>query len=243
VRVALISDIHGNLVSLEAALADIDRQQVDRIVCLGDVAGLGPSPRAVLARLRDLGCDCIMGNHDSDLLNPDRDVEPIPWTTEVTVWCAEQLSEGDFSYLRSFRSWVEVALDAQATLLCYHGSPRSNTDRILSMTSPEELDEMLAGHRATVMAGGHNHVQMVRRHRGMVIVDVGSVGLPFEQMPFEDLPRFAPWTEYGIVDWTDGVLSVELRRAPVDLDAVKRAALASSMPGTDYWVNSWIAPG
>jgi predicted phosphodiesterase len=60
-RVALISDIHGNLVSLEAVLADIDREGVDQIVCLGDVAGLGPQPREILARLQALGCICIMG--------------------------------------------------------------------------------------------------------------------------------------------------------------------------------------
>ena len=241
-RIALISDIHGNLVSLEAVLADIDREGVDQIVCLGDVAALGPQPREALARLRALGCVCIMGNHDSDLLNLDWNHGAGLWPTQVTAWCADQLSEADLDYLCSFRPLVEISLDTQATLLCYHGSPRSSTDRILSTTPSEELDEMLAGHAATVMIGGHNHVQMVRRHKGTVIVDVGSVGLPFDQMPFEDLPVFLPCAEYGIVSWVDDVLSVDLRQVPVDLHAVKQAALASDMPGTDYWVNSWLAP-
>jgi predicted phosphodiesterase len=240
-RVALISDIHGNLVSLEAVLADIDREGVDQIVCLGDVAGLGPQPREILARLQALGCICIMGNHDSDLLNPDCDPEPDLWTTQVTAWCADQLSKADLDYIRSFQPLVEISLGGRATLLCYHGSPRSNTDRILSTTPSEKLDEMLAGHTATVMVGGHNHVQMLRWHRGAAIVDVGSVGLPFDQMPFEDLPAFVPWAEYGIVSWVDGVLNVDLRQVPIDLYAVKQAALASDMPGTDYWVNSWLA--
>jgi predicted phosphodiesterase len=241
-RIALISDIHGNLVSLEAALADVDRESVDQIVCLGDVASLGPQPCEVVARLRALGCACIMGNHDADLVHPDWDPESDRWTTQVTAWCADQLSEADLGYLRSFQPLVEIPLGSRAALLCYHGSPRSNTDRILPTTPPEELDEMLAGHTATVMAGGHNHVQMIRRHKSTVIVDVGSVGLPFDQMPFEGLPAFVPWTEYGIVSWVNDVLSVDLRRVPIDLHAVKQAALASDMPGIDYWVNSWLAP-
>ena len=68
-RIALISDIHGNLVSLKVVLADIDRAGVDQIVCLGDVAALGPQPREVVEQLRALGCPCIMGNHDWDVLN------------------------------------------------------------------------------------------------------------------------------------------------------------------------------
>ena len=67
-RVALISDIHGNSVSLEAVLADIERENVDQIICLGDISTLGPKPVEVMDRIRDLGCECILGNHDFFLL-------------------------------------------------------------------------------------------------------------------------------------------------------------------------------
>jgi predicted phosphodiesterase len=63
-RVALISDIHGNAVALEAVLADIARRRVDEIVCLGDVAAGGPQPREALERLRTLGCAVVRGNAD-----------------------------------------------------------------------------------------------------------------------------------------------------------------------------------
>ena len=132
-RVALISDIHGNLVSLEAVLADVDRQRVDQVVCLGDVAALGPQPRQVIARLRALGCRCVMGNHDLELICPELIQGLEPWLAEVTAWCAEQLTEGDLDCIRAFQPRIEIPLDERATLLCYHGSPNSVEERILSV--------------------------------------------------------------------------------------------------------------
>lgn len=134
------------------------------------------------------------------------------------------------SYLRSFQPLLEIPFDAAHSLLCFHGSPRSNTEMILSTTPAPELDEMLAGHVATVMAGGHTHIQMVRQHNGMMIVNVGSVGEPLEQMPVKETTRILPWAEYTIINWVDGLLGIEARRVPYDLTAVKEAVARSDMP-------------
>jgi predicted phosphodiesterase len=245
-RIALISDIHGNLVSLRAVLADINREGVDQIVCLGDVTALGPQPCEVLAQLKALDCTCVMGNHDDDMLNLDlayEDAPALPWEVELVDWCAGQLSKADLVFLRSFQPSIEIPLDAEATLLCFHGSPRSNMDRILATTPAAELDEMLMGHNATVMAGGHTHVQMLRQHKGVMIVNPGSAGCPLEQMPFQGMPRYLPWAEYALVNWAGGILSIELRRVPIDLDAVKQAALTSDMPDAASWVELWKDSG
>jgi predicted phosphodiesterase len=244
-RIGLIADIHGNLVSLEAVLADIDRQGVDRVLCLGDLATLGPQPREVVARIRALGCPCVMGNHESFLL--DRGLmEAYTDSTELhdmVDWCAELLSEADLDFVRSFPPLIEITLGPGATMLCYHGSPRSNMDRILPTTPADELDGMLAGRAAAVMAGAHQHVQMVRQFRGQLLLTVGSVGQPFDEWPFEDRPRLLPCAEYTIVDWSDGAVSVELRRVHIDLEAVKQAARESTMPDTDFWVGWWMNQG
>lgn len=89
---------------------------------------------------------------------------------------------------------------------------------------------MLAGHTATVMAGAHTHVPMVRRHKRTLIVNPGSVGLPFEQMPFTNEPSILPWAEYAIIEWVKGVLSIELRQIPIDRKLIVQAVLASGMP-------------
>lgn len=244
-RIALISDIHGNLVSLEAVLADIERERPDELICLGDVATLGPQPREVVARLRALDCPCITGNHETYLFNTDlgRAYMDVAWFAQSIDWCRDQLTASDFAYLRTFKPLLKLTLDATTTLLCFHGSPKSNTDNIFAVTPADELDRMLAGHTATVMIGGHTHVQMLRQHSGTLLVNVGSVGMPFEQMPFKDSPRVLPWAEYAIITYIHGVLAVEMRRVPVDMSAIKQAALNSTMPEADEWIRNWVTPG
>jgi predicted phosphodiesterase len=243
-RIALVSDIHGNLVSLKAVLADVKRRGADRIVCLGDVATLGPQPKEVVALLKKLGCQCVMGNHDYFLLHPEQLHKYMddPWFADSIDWCMKKLTKSDFDFLRSFKPLLELPLDDHASLLCVHGSPRSNTDIILATTPAEKVDEMIAGYTATVIAGGHTHVQMMRQHKGAIIVNVGSVGMPFEQALFQGAPRILPWAEYGIIDHVDDAIGIELFRVPTDFEAIKRVTYASGMPDTDEWVSNWVRP-
>ncbi len=243
-RIALISDIHGNMISFEAVLSALEKEQVDQIICLGDVATLGPQPRQVMKRLIALDMKIVLGNHDTFLLKPDLSLTymNLDWFTDTINWCAEQLLPSDFDYLRTFKPLIEVPLENNASLLCFHGSPKSNIDNILATTPSDELDEMLSGHKATIMACGHTHVQMLRQHRGQTVINVGSVGMPFEQMPFTGEPRILPWAEYAFLNWTDGVVNIELRRVPVNVADIREAAIASGMPRAADWVNNWIVP-
>ncbi|MEZ4706518.1 MAG: metallophosphoesterase family protein [Caldilineaceae bacterium] len=237
-RIALISDIHGNLVAFEAVLADIDRQSVDQIIFLGDAVTLGPQPKEVITLLRSLECPCIMGNHDDFVLHAEqfyRDKHAVAMK-EKMAWCVAQLCAADLAYLQGFQAWHQVELDRAQRLLCFHGSPRSFNDFILATTPPDELDAMLAGHAATVMVGGHAHVQMLRRHRETLVVNAGSVGEPFEQMPFVGKPKTLPWAEYAIVHEDNQTIGVELRRVAVDLDAIKDRAAKSDMPHLAEWL-------
>jgi putative phosphoesterase len=243
-RIALISDIHGNLVALEAVLADIERADVDQIICLGDVATLGPQPRETLQRIKDLNCLCILGNHDHYLLDPSilRDYMDAPWFANSVAWCAKQLKEEDFQFLHTFQPLIELPLQAPHKLLCFHGSPKSNTDIILAMTPPTNVDELLAGYRTTVMAGGHTHMQMMRQHKGIMLVNPGSVGMPFEQALFVHAPRYLPWAEYAIISQNGSTLNMDLRRVPVDLAAVHQAAEKSNLPDAQEWIKNWMNP-
>jgi predicted phosphodiesterase len=241
VRIALVSDIHGSLVSLQAVLAAIERDQVDQVVCLGDMVTLGPQPHEVVAQLRTLDVPGVVGNHESDLFRLEairQDADTPPWVVEDLERCARLLSKADLDYLCSYRPVLEIPLEAGARLLCCHGSPRSNQEFLLATTPAAELDAMLAGCAATVVACGHTHVQMMRRHKRVMILNPGSVGQALEQLPFDGaVPRILPWAEYGLVSCADGALSVELRRVPVDLDAYVNAALHSDMPAKikDVW--------
>ncbi len=241
-RVALISDIHGNLVALETVLSTIDKDDVDQILCLGDVAATGPQPHAVSARLQAVGCPVVMGNADEWLLDP-RFSETIDETTrkieEVDSWCALQLTRNDLVYMHTFQPQIECRLGENAKLLCFHGSPRSNVE-IIEVTTPEvSLEQMFVGACALVMAGGHTHVQMLRRYREGFILNPGSVGLPFESKRFSEEPYNPPWAEYALVTWQNSGLSIELKRVPVEIDAIKRAILGSGMPLAELWARDW----
>ncbi len=240
-RIALISDIHGNLVSLEATLVDIEKQGVDEIICLGDVATLGAQPNEVIERLQHLGCRTVLGNHDAFLIEKD-DISRYtdqPEVLEMVEWCKGKLSSAELDYLRSFEPLFEVKLADEVSMLCFHGSPRSNTEIILAKTPDEELIESLDGHQATVMAGGHTHIQMLRRFFDTLIINPGSAGAPFWEMPPVGRLRILSWAEYCIVEWRDGVLNVDLRRIPIDLEAVHTAILASDMADPAQWLDYW----
>lgn len=244
-RIGLLSDLHGNLLSLDSVLADLERQDVDRVICLGDVATLGPQPSGVIARLKELECPCVMGNHETYLLDeaslPTHADLPA-WMVEQIRWCAEQLSSEAVDFLRSFRPKVEITLGRSCRLTCVHGSPRSNEEMILSTTPERDLDCMLEGLNSTVLAVGHSHVQMARRHKGAYIVNPGSVGEPLERMPFVEA-HVLPWSEYALLEIEDDRLSIALRRVPINLKALIREFEQCGMPGAEIWIEYWRAAG
>src|SRR5262249_42798452 len=116
VRVALLSDMHGNAVAFRAALADVEQHGVDLIVSLGDVAQGGPQPLECVELLRKLGCPCVFGNSDDFLLTLDPGAEPIEdeerlrRLVETAEWSRAQLGEDGLELLRGFRPTVDVDL-------------------------------------------------------------------------------------------------------------------------------------
>lgn len=242
-RIAIISDIHGNLPALEAVLADLGQADVDQVICLGDVAVFGPQPQEVIARLRELNCAAVMGNTDAWALEPRphgmRD-ENTRRVYEIELWGARQLTSAGLDYLRTFQPTVEMSLGGGGErLLAYHGSPRSSVEVIVATTPDEELAGMLSGSRATVMAGGHTHQQMLRRYNEAALINPGSVGLPYERVTATGQVRHPPRAEYALAGWEDGVLSVDFRRVPFDVDLLIQTALESGMPHAGWWIQGW----
>jgi putative phosphoesterase len=231
-RIALISDLHGNIVSLEATLADIDRRGVDEIVCLGDVATLGPRPNDVIEILERRGCRCVLGNHDDFMLDEEliRSYTDVPIVVDAVDWCRDRLSKDEIAFLSRFEENIPVELGKNATAFWFHGSPRSHMEDLLATTPPELLDEALCGSRATVLAGGHTHIQMLRQHHGMLLVNPGSVGMPFREYACGGPPHILPHAEYAIVDASEGSVGVTLCRVDVDRDRLRREAAASDNP-------------
>jgi putative phosphoesterase len=231
-RIALISDLHGSEFALNAVLADMARTGVDQIVCLGDVVTLGPRPREVLGRLAELGCICILGNHDEFMLDErlTRSYSEAPIIIEAVDWCRAQLSAAELKFIASFSRRFELKLNNSGSLLLFHGTPASNTTDLLATTPAEQVDELLGARRATVMAGGHTHLQMLRQHRGTLLVNPGSVGLAFKEYAAGKVPILLPHAEYAVVEAMDGDIAVSLRRVPLDKADLREAAGTAPHP-------------
>lgn len=242
-KLALISDIHGNAVALNAVLKEIEQEGVDQIVCLGDVAATGAQPRECVRLLRELGCPVVMGNTDEALLHlpalPEGAPEPQKILWEIGAWSARQLAEEDRAFMASFQPSVEVPLGDGQSLLAFHGSPRSHSEIILPTTPDEELAQFLAGARQALLAGGHTHRAMVRRYGTSMLVNPGSVGLPFDRVAPETDVRHPDWAEYAIVTWTPSQKRVELRRVHYPMADYVKALKACDMPYKELLLEDW----
>lgn len=243
-RIALVSDIHGNNTALEAVLQDIHEQKVDSIICLGDVSSLGPQPNEVLDKIQEKGWPCILGNHESAMLNPAKasDYHIAAHLHSTIEWGINKLSASNLDYFRSLPKTLEVQLDAQHTLLCYHGSPKSNVDNLLPETPLDKLGKYLEGQTAQVMAGGHTHFQMLRQFEGRLVLNPGSVGSAFLTPPLSPRPMLLPWAEYGLVDYEDHMIKVDLRRVAFDIAAFLKILDKSDLPLKDWWREQYLSP-
>jgi predicted phosphodiesterase len=240
-RVGVISDIHGNRFGLEPVLGDLERQGVDQIVCLGDIC-FGPQAHECLAIVRDLGCPVVLGNWDAWSKDgfPPADDPLGAMLYEIGAWWAGLLTPEDHEFVSTFIPTLDVDLGDDTIMHCYHGSPKSFSDWIFSTTPDADLEPLFDGVEAPILVGGHTHLQMMRRFGRQMIVNPGSVGQPFSQW-WPKTIRVAPWAEYAIIEAGNGSgdLHVDLRRVPIDVDALLRFCLESGMPHAQWWVDSW----
>jgi putative phosphoesterase len=231
---ALLSDVHGNLAALDAALADINARNPDRIIILGDLALNGPRPAETIARVMELdaaGAIVIAGNTDIAVADGDY-AAAFPWLDEVpsahqaaAEWARDQLADEQLDYLRRLPAERRLWTGDDLVLAC-HASPGSQTSGL-----PADLDPSLTVQRVTrtdarVIACGHTHVADSRELGRKLIVNPGSCGYAFDGSPD------ACWALLELPD--DGDPSVDLRRPTYDAQAASIEVSARGLPGDVY---------
>src|SRR5690349_20006961 len=148
-RVAVISDMHGNDFAFEQVEADIQKQNVDQIVCLGDAIQGGPQPAAVVGRLRRLNCPVVMGNADAWWMTGeetgDEGIPPerLRKMGEIRLWSLSQLKKEDREFISNFQPTITIPLENGLSLLCFHGSPTSFDDVMLPAAPEEDFQKFL----------------------------------------------------------------------------------------------------
>jgi predicted phosphodiesterase len=243
-RIAVVSDVHGNCVALDEVLADIQKSSIDKIVCLGDTIEGGPQPKETVERMRALSCPIVMGNTDAWLLDVHNETaEPAsPEQSEVRAWALSKLSPSDLAFIRSYRPTVEFPVDDKWHLLCFHGSPLSYNDVLLPDTPWEEWVRMLGPFGPAIMAGGHTHTQQVRRIGIGVFFNPGSVGLAYNYYAAKEHFLAESWAEYCILSSEFGRIGLDFRRVPFNLEELIRVARQSGRPHAEQFVADYRTP-
>ncbi|HEV2075970.1 MAG TPA: metallophosphoesterase family protein [Thermoleophilaceae bacterium] len=239
-RVAVVSDVHGNLPALEAVIADIDASGADATWCLGDLVGYGAQPDECVARAREACRLCLVGNHDLVVLGR-LDVSTFSaHAAEAALWTRERIG----TEAADFLGGLEPA-DASGPVGLYHGSPRDPVwEYLLSNDAAEASMELMD---SRVGAIGHSHVALAFRRgqngraagevapggttadlsEGDWILNPGAVG-----QPRDGDPR-AAWLMLDLERWTATWHRVDY---PIDdaADAIRRAGLPDMLADRLY---------
>ena len=242
-RTALLADTHGNAVGLRAVLAHLERDAVDQILCLGDVAQGGAQPAECLDLVQSAASALVLGNSDAFLLSVGaaaNSAEPVTERhLETREWTLQQLRDSHLDFMRSFQPTVMVELGDGKILRGFHGSPRSFDEVLLPETPDADFAAALGPPDAALFAGAHVHFQWLRRYGPALFLNPGSAGLAYDRAQPEESFSFDPWAEYAVVAVVDGRTAIEFRRVPFDAEEVVRATLQSGMPYAERRAQEW----
>jgi len=232
-RIALVSDIHGNLPALEAVVADIGRRGVDQIVNLGDILSGPLLPLETAHYLMAQGWVTVAGNHEHQLLDPEH-----PARGASDTYADAQLGSAERDWLASLPQTVQLTHEV---FLC-HGTPGSDSAYFLEtaipgglrLASADEVEQRLGAQRSPVVACGHTHIpRCVRSRSGPLLVNPGSVGLPAyddEHPCWHVAETGSPDARYAIIECHQGRWSAALHAVPYDHEPMARLAEKTNGP-------------
>lgn len=226
-RLAIMSDIHGNLAAFDAVLADIAaRGPFDTLGVAGDLCEWGPQPAEALERVRSLDCPVVQGNTDFNVtIAGDAARLRAMGKSENSIaglaWTRERIGPDGVAYLAALPFAHAFPGPAGQDVLMVHANPRNFDTHLGPDATPDEVAYLLDGATAPMIVFGHLHTPYVRRVPGHLLVDVSSVGYP------RDGDTRAA---YAILEWSDDGWRATIQRVAYDLAATAAAFEASGMP-------------
>lgn len=204
-RVAALYDVHGNLPALEAVLTEVEREKIEVTVAGGDVLW-GPFQSECLDLLRV---------HDALFVSGNCEREVLAGADESSAWCLGELSSSEREFVST---WPALEVEGLGRALFCHATPRSDEEILTRLTPDADVAAALEGADADIVVCGHTHVQQERQVPGVPpLVNVGSVGLPYQGQPG------AFWAVLG--------QGVEFRRTEYDFAEALDVLSASAFPG------------
>ena len=234
-KIAVISDIHANLIALKEVLKDIEKEQCDSIFCLGDLVLAGPQPKETLDFIKEQSWMIIQGN--TDKMFADYNEELLAQLKEIFPVMGNSLEQDvllvDREYLAQLAPKLEFELDGVKILLV-HGSPRYNNEDIMPNMPLEAVEEMIADTDANLILCGHTHVPCgYQTTSGQTVVNVGSVGRPMTQKPLSC---------YAIVETNNGEFIVRHKFINYDREAAANLVRERNFEGAEDLAQLILAP-
>jgi predicted phosphodiesterase len=237
-RVALLSDIHGNLVALDAVLADMQQHgPFDYTVVAGDLVWNGPWPAEVVDRLTDLNCPVVQGNTDRLFLrapdDPPEGKEPASFAAE-SQWMRGRLGPRRVDYLSSLPFSYRIEAPNGYDLLVVHATPSSIDYYISPQMGYPELDAALGPDDDCdwgALAFGHLHVPFVAEWRGRLLADVASTGLP------RDGDQRAV---YAVLSWANGAWQAQHYRVLYPVPVVAHELRRCGIPRGKHYAERLV---
>jgi len=233
-RIAVLSDVHGNLAALEAVRKAIKREKPDAVIVAGDLVMNGPDPAGAVDAIRDMeasGATIVQGNTDVAVADFDY-AAAFPWFADgipdtflaAAEWAHDELGDDRLGWLRRLPSERRLVLEDTMILAC-HASPGSQTQGFDAQLDPSVMLESVSRTDARIICCGHTHLPDVRDLGWKIIVNGGSAGYVFDGDPT------ASW---ALVEIDGKEIRTEIRRSEFDTMAVANAISARGIAGDVY---------
>ncbi len=232
-KLAIISDIHGNLTALEAALNDIRTRDVQTIYCLGDLVGKGPEGAAVTDRCREVCAGIVKGNWDDYLARPHNSF------SDASVWHREQLGAERLDYLAALPHTIDFLLSGRCVRL-FHASAEGVYTRV-HQNVPRTVQQGMFENTSftgfehappTVVGYGDIHDAYLTVFEGKTLFNAGSVGNPLDETT-------ASYALLGGVPGSTepGPFAVQIVRVPYDVEEAVEVATRMAMPDLEAYAS------
>ena len=237
-RVAVISDIHANLIALEEVLKDIEKENCEHIVCLGDIVLAGPQPISILEFVKQQNWTMIQGNTDKLIAEYGQDVldmmkEKYPVMANAIVDDMNYITDEDQKFLSELPPQTEMEIEG-VKVLFVHGSPRANNEDILPNRELTEIEEIISGVDADLILCGHTHIPCgYQTNNKQTVVNVGSVGRPMTPTPLAC---------YAVIDFENGIFNIRHKFVDYDREKAAEQLRARSFEGADKLAELLINP-
>ena len=212
--VAIISDVHSNIIAFQTVLDEIDRLDSEIIVCAGDIVGYYPFPNQTLEIFKRRGIISILGNHDKAVIHFNT-VGMNKLAAEAARWTSENINAENVDYLKTLKSSRRIGMGPVEAAM-FHGSPRDDNEYLYEIDTGPELLEMCG---CQCMITGHTHIPFVRRIEEGVMINPGAVGQPRDG---DSRASFA------ILDTKNR--GVAIHRLEYDIREVQESVLDASLP-------------